>query len=61
MPIVIVPDSLEQAIQEKISVAVIDYPELDAERDNLRQDLINVFNEHGHLNVTIEPRRPSRK
>lgn len=53
---VIVPESLDHAINEKIDTAIAEHPPIADERERLYSELLSVFDEHGHLNVTIVPK-----
>ncbi len=52
----VIPDSLERAVQKKIAEVLAEYPQFEPERERLRHDLLSVFNEHGHMDVTITPK-----
>lgn len=45
--LVIVPDSLRAAINEKLDAAIALAPDAESERENLFNQLLAYFNEHG--------------
>ena len=49
MSIVIVPDSLRNAINEKLDAAIADEPAAEKDRDLLYHQLLDAFNEYGYL------------
>ena len=51
----VIPDSLERKVQEKMAEILAEYPQLGPDKDRIRHDLLSVFNEHGHMDVTITP------
>jgi hypothetical protein len=55
MPILIVPNSLRIAIEEKVDKAIDEHPSLSPDRELICHDLLAIFIEHGHLNVEIIP------
>lgn len=46
---VIVPNTLRDAINEKLDAAIADCPGAETERDSLFEQLLGYFNEHGRL------------
>ncbi len=51
----VIPDSLERKFQEKMAEILAEYPQLEPDKDRIRHDLLSVFHEHGHMDVTITP------
>lgn len=49
MAIVIVPDSLDRAITEKLDAAFVECPDAEKDREILHQQLLDYFYEHGVL------------
>jgi len=49
MSLVIVPNSLRDAINEKIDTALLECPEAAPDRDYFYSVLLNYFDEHGHI------------
>ena len=49
MKIVIVPNTLRDAINKKIDSALTDCPEAAPDRDIFYQTILNYFDEHGEL------------
>lgn len=50
-----VPESVAHEILARVDAAVITYPELAPERQEMQKALFGVFAEHGHLNCEILP------
>ncbi len=57
--LMIIHDSLERAIQRKIDEAVVAYPHLEAARADIRQSLIGVYADYGHIDCEIVPADPA--
>lgn len=49
MRMVIVPDSLRNAINNKLDAAIAEVPDAAKDRDELYQQLLEYFDEHGVL------------
>ena len=47
--IVIVPDSLREAINAKLDAAIKDHPDAEKDREHLFNQLLSFFDQHGYI------------
>lgn len=53
--IVIVPDALEQAFQKEIARFIAEHPEAECEREQMYQELLGGWDEHGVVGMLMPP------